>query len=95
MTNFDIEYLKSEGEFGVKLKSLIAHEPTMSIDNQLIENMMAVNNSDVLCAIAPYDNMPLNEVANLMNSKDPSSTQLKKELTDHLMALITKFKNYE
>lgn len=95
LTNFDIDYLKSEGEFGVKLKSLIAHEPTMSIDNQLIENMMAVNNSDVLCAIAPYDNMPLNEVANLMNSKDPSSTQLKKELTDHLMALITKFKNYE
>ena len=95
LTNFDIEYLKSEGEFGAKLKSLIAHKPNMSIDNQLIEKMMAVDNSDILCSISPFDNMPLNVVANLIMSKDPSSTQLKKELTDHLMALITKFKNYE
>lgn len=95
LTNFDIEYLKSEGEFGAKLKSLISHEPTISIDNQLIENMMAFNNQDVLCAIPPFDMMPLNKVAYLMMSKDPSSIQLRKELTDQLMALITKFKNYE
>lgn len=95
LTNFDIEYLKSEGEFGSKLKSLIAREPTTSIENQLIENMMSISNEDVLCAIPPFDNMPLNEVANMMMSKDRCSIQLKKELTDHLMALLTKIKNYE
>lgn len=95
LAKFDIEYLKSEGEFSTKLKGLIVNEPDLSVDNQLMENMMAVGNSDVQCAIPPFDAMPLNEVAKVMQAKDSRASQLRKELTDQLMALITKFENYE
>lgn len=95
LARYDVEYMKSEGEFGTKLKGLIAKEPNMSIDNQLSENLLAINNNDVHCAIPPYDQMTLAEVATLLMSNNERSVKLKKEITDHIMAIITKIEGYE
>lgn len=95
LARYDVEYMKSEGEFGTKLKGLIAKEPNMSIDNQLSENLLAINNNDVHCAIPPYDQMTLAEVATLLMSNDEHSVKFKKEITDHIMAIITKIEGYE
>ena len=67
----------------------------MSIDNQLSENLLAIDNNDVHCAIPPYDQMTLAEVATLLMSNDERSVKLKKEITDHIMAIITKIEGYE
>ena len=95
LARYDVEYMKSEGEFGAKLKSLIAKEPNMSIDDQLSESLMAIDSNNIRCAIPPYDHMTLVEIANLLISKDQSSIKLKKEITDHIMAIITKVDGYE
>ena len=95
LARYDVEYMKSESEFGAKLKSLIAKEPNMSIEDQLSESLMAINSNDVHCAIPPYDNMTLVEIANLLISKDQNSIRLKKEIADHIMAIITKIDGYE
>lgn len=95
LARYDVEYMKSEGEFGTKLKGLIAKEPNMSIDNQLSENLLAIDNNDVHCAIPPYDQMTLAEVATLLMSNDERSVKFKKEITDHIMAIITKIEGYE
>lgn len=95
LARYDVEYMKSEGEFGTKLKGLIAKEPNMSIDNQLSENLLAIDNNDVHCAIPPYDQMTLTEVAMLLMSKNEHSVKLKREIIDYFMAIITKVDGYE
>lgn len=95
LTRYDVEYMKGEDEFGTKLKGLIAKEPNMSIDDQLSENLRAIDNNDTHCAIPPYDHMTLGEVANLLMSKTEHSVKLKREIIDHIMAIITKVDGYE
>ena len=67
----------------------------MSIDNQLSENLLAIDNNDVHCAIPPYDQMTLTEVAMLLMSKNEHSVKLKREIIDYFMAIITKVDGYE
>lgn len=95
LTRYDVEYWKSEGEFGAKLKSLIAKEQNISIDDQLTESMMDINSDMILFSIPPFNNMTLPEVAKIMMSKDSRSIKLRKEITDHIMAIITKIDAYE
>jgi len=95
LARYDVEYMKSEGEFGTKLKNLIEKEPNMSIDDQLSESLMAIDSNDIHCAIPPYDHMTLVEIANLLISKDQNSIKLKKEISDHIMAILTKVDGYE
>ena len=95
LTNYDVEYWTSEGEFAAKLKSLIAKEPNISIDDQLTDSMMDINSEKILFSIPPFNDMKLPEVAKIMKSKDSRSIKLRKEITDHIMAMITKIGNYE
>ena len=95
LTHYDVEYLTSEGEFGAKLKSLIAKEQNISIDNQLISNMKDISSTKILFSIPPFNNMVLPDVAEIMMSKDPLSIKLKKEITDHIMAIITNIETDE
>ncbi len=56
---------------------------------------MAIKGNHILFAIPPYNGMKMSEIAALMMSRDPKSIKLKKEITDHIMACITRFENYE
>ena len=95
ITQHEIEYLTSEGEFENKFKRLIEKEPNISLESRLAESMYAMNGDDICCAIPPFDNKPMAEIANLLLSKDEQSVALKNEITDHIMAYITSVKTYE
>lgn len=95
ITQHEIEYLTSEGEFENKFKRLIEKEPNISLESRLAESMYAMHGDDICCAIPPFDKKPIAEIANLLLSKDEQSVALKKEITDHIMAYITSVKTYE
>lgn len=95
LTHYDVEYWTSEGEFGAKLKSLIAKEQNISIDNQLIDNMTDISSTKIRFSIPPFNKMVLPDVAKILMSKDSRSIKLKKEITDHIMAIITNIETYE
>ena len=95
ITQHDIKYLTSAGEFETKFKHLIEKEPNITIDARLAESMMAVDSGEVSCTIPSFQKLTLGEIAKLLLSKEEQSIVLRKELTDHIMACITKFKSYE
>ena len=95
ITQHEIEYLTSEGEFENKFKKLIEKEPNISIESRLAESMNAIDGDDICCAIPSFDKKPMSEIANLLLSKDEQSVALKKEIVDHIMAYITSVKTYE
>lgn len=95
ITQHDITYLASAGEFEKKFKYLIEKEPNITIDARLAESMMAIDSGEASCVIPAYNQLTLGEIAELLLSKDDKSIALRKELTDHIMACITKFKLYE
>lgn len=95
ITQHEIEYLTSEGEFENKFKRLIEKEPNISLETRLAESMYAINGDDICCAIPSFDNKSMKEIADLLLSKEELSVALKKEITDHVMAYITSVKTYE
>ena len=95
ITQHEIKYMTSAGEFENKFKHLIEKEPNITIDARLAESMMAIDSGEVSCAIPEFEELPLGEIAKLLLSKEDQSIALRKELTDHIMACITKFKSYE
>ena len=95
ITQHEIEYLTSEGEFENKFKRLIEKEPNVSLESRLAESMRAIDGGEVCCAIPPFSNNSLTEIADLLLSKEEQSVALKKEITDHIMAYITSMKTYE
>jgi len=95
MTQHDITYLTSEREFENKFKRLIEKEPNITIDARLAESMMAIDSGEVSCLIPAFNQLTFSEIAELLLSKDDRSIALRKELTDQIMACITKFKSYE
>lgn len=95
ITQHDIKYITSAGEFEKKFKQLIEKELNITIDDRLAESMMAIDSTEVSCTIPAFEKLTLGEMANLLLSKDDSSIVLRKELTDQIMACITKFKSYE
>lgn len=95
ITQHEIKYLTSAGEFESKFKHLIEKEPNITIDARLAESMMAIDGGEVRCAIPTFEKLTLGEIAELLLSKDDKSIALRKELTDHIMACITQFNTYE
>lgn len=95
ITQHDIKYLTSVGEFENNFKHLIEKEPNITIDSRLAESMMAIDSGEVSCLIPAFDKLTFSEIAELLLSKDDRSIALRKELTDQIMACITKFKSYE
>ena len=95
ITKHDIKYLTSAREFENKFKHLIEKEPNITIDARLAESMMAIDSGEVSCTIPTFENLSLAEIAKLLLSKEEQSVSLRKELTDHILACITKFKSYE
>lgn len=95
ITQHDISYLTSAGEFENKFKHLIEKEPNITIDARLAESMMAIDSGEVSCVIPTFEQLTLGEIAKLLLSKSDKSIALRKELTDHILACITKFKSYE
>lgn len=95
LSRYDVDYLKSEDHFENIFKGLIEKEPNITIDGRLIESMRSIDSNKIACAIPTYDDMTLPEVANLMMSQEDRSVKLRKEITDHIMACITKFENYD
>lgn len=95
ITQHEIEYMTSEGEFENKFKRLIEKEPNISLESRLSEAMRAIDSGDINCALPSFDNKTLSEIANLLSSKEEQSVLLKKEITDHILAYITSVKQYE
>lgn len=95
LTQHDIKYLTSAREFENKFKHLIEKEPNITIDARLAESMMAIDSGEASCTIPAFEKMTLGEIAKLLLSKEEQSVSLRKELTDHIMACITKFNSYE
>ena len=95
ITQHEIEYLTSEGEFENNFKRLIEREPNISLETRLSEAMLAIDSGDVCCAIPSFENKTLSEIADLLSSKGEQSVLLKKEITDHILAYITSVTPYE
>lgn len=95
MTQHEIDYLTSEGEFENNFKTLIEKEPNISLESRLAESLYAINGNDICCAIPSFDRKSMAEIANILLSKDEQSVALKEEITDHILAYITSVKTYE
>ena len=95
LARFDIDYLKSEGEFENKFKSFLEKEPDITIDARMIESMQAINSGKIHCSIPPYKNKTIAEIGLLLQSKDSRAIALRKEITDHIMAIVTELEEYE
>lgn len=95
LTRYDIDYLKSEGEFENKFKSFLEKEPDITIDARIIESMQAINSDKIHCSIPPYKNKTIAEIGQLLQSKDSRAIAIRKEITDHIMAIITDVEEYE
>lgn len=95
LTRFDIDYMKSEGEFEKKFKSMLEKEPDITIDTRIIESLQAINNERIQCSIPLYKDKSLREISEILLSRDPSAILLRKEIVDHVLAVITKINGYE
>lgn len=95
LARYDIDYLKSGGEFENKFKSLLEKEPDITIDARMIESMQAINSDTIHCSIPPYKNKTIAEIGQLLLSKDSRAIALRKEITDHIMAIVTDVEEYE
>ena len=95
LTRYDVDYLKSSGEFENKFKNLLEKEPDMTIDDRMIESMLAINRDKIHCSIPPYEDKTIVEIGKLLQSRDSQAIAIRKEMTDHIMAIITKVEGYE
>lgn len=95
LTRYDVDYLKSSGEFENKFKKLLEKEPDITIDDRMIESMLAINSDKIHCSIPPYEDKTIGEVGKMLQSRDSQAIAVRKEITDHLMAIITKVEGYE
>ncbi len=95
ITQHEIDYLTSEGQFENTFKKLIEKEPNLSLESRLAESMYAIDGDDICCAIPSFEKKTMTEIADLLLSKEEQSVALKKEITDHIMAYITSVKKYE
>jgi len=95
LTRYDVEYLKSSGEFENKFKRLLEKEPDITIDDRIIESMLAIKSDKIHCSIYPYENKTIAEIGELLQLRDSQAISVRKEITDHIMAIITKVDGYE
>ena len=94
LARYDMDYLKSEGEFESKFKGLLEKEYDITIDARVIESMQAINSDKIRCSIPPYNDKTIAEIAQLLQSKDSKAIALRKEISDHIMAFVTSVEEY-
>lgn len=95
LSSKDIEYLNSEEQFEQKFKSYIIKEPELSIDERLSDSLLALNNSKFKCLLPGYTKRRISEIGEIIQKKGSESIALKKEIVDHIAAIITKIDGYE
>ena len=76
-------------------KNLLEKEPDITIDDRMIESMLAINSDKIHCSIPPYEDKTIVEIGKLLQSRDSQAIAIRKEMTDHIMAIITKVEGYE
>lgn len=87
-------FFKSDGEFENKFKQLILSSPDISIDKRLIDELHSLDCNKVTCNLPPFDAMSTHELANAIESETSVSQAIKKELVDHIIALLFDIDEY-
>lgn len=95
LSQYNVEYLTSEGAFENNFKKLIETEPIFTIDNLLANKLYAIGNNPMVSLIPPYERMGLNELADLFSVASTDSQKIKNEIADHLLANIINVEGYE
>ncbi len=87
-------FFKSDGEFENKFKQLILSSPDISIERRLIDELHYLDTAKITCNLPPFNPMSTHELADLLESNTRESQKFKKELVDHLIALLFEPKEY-
>lgn len=95
LSQYNVEYLTSEGAFENNFKKLIETEPIFTIDNLLANKLYAIGNNPMVSLIPPYERMGLNELADLFSVASTGSQKIKNEIADHILANIINVEGYE
>lgn len=91
----EINYLRSDGEFGNRIKNLIIEEPEVTIDSRLADSLCAIDNEDFRCIITGYTDKRISEIGKMLLTKGEEAIALRRSITEHIMANITSILNYE
>jgi hypothetical protein len=87
-------FFKSDGEFENKFKQLILSSPDISIDKRLIDELHSLDCNKVTCNLPPFEALSTHELANAIESETSVSQAIKKELVDHIIALLFDIDEY-
>ena len=87
-------FFKSDGEFEDKFKQLILSSPNISIEKRLIDELHSLDNNKVTCKLPPFEAMSTHELADAIESESDVSQAIKKELVDHIIALLFDIDEY-
>lgn len=87
-------FFKSDGEFEDKFKQLILSSPNISIEKRLIDELHSLDNNKVTCNLPPFEAMSTHELADAIESETDVSQMIKKELVDHIIALLFDIDEY-
>lgn len=95
LTQNDINYLSSDGEFENKIKQLIIKEPDLTIDSRLADSLCALDNENFRCIIPEYTDKRISEIGKMLLTKGEEAIALRRSITEHIMANITSILDYE
>lgn len=87
-------FFKSDGEFENKFKQLILSSPDISIEKRLIDELHSLDNNKLTCNLPPFEAMSTHELADALESETDVSQTIKKELVDHIIALLFDIDEY-
>lgn len=87
-------FFKSDGEFEDKFKQLILSSPNISIEKRLIDELHSLDNNKVTCNLPSFEAMSTHELADAIESETDVSQTIKKELVDHIIALLFDIDEY-
>lgn len=87
-------FFKSDGEFENKFKQLILSSPDISIEKRLIDELHSLDNNKFTCNLPPFEAMSTHELADALESETDVSQKIKKELVDHIIALLFDIDEY-
>ncbi len=87
-------FFKSDGEFENKFKQLILSSPDISIEKRLLDELHSLDNNKLTCNLPPFEAMSTHELADALESETDFSQTIKKELVDHIIALLFDIDEY-
>lgn len=87
-------FFKSDGEFEDNFKQLILSSPNISIEKRLIDELHSLDNNKVTCNLPSFEAMSTHELADAIESETDVSQTIKKELVDHIIALLFDIDEY-